>query len=146
MYLGLPAFSLRQKRLQFGYIKDKIQKKLLGWNQREFSVGGKEMLIKAIIQAVPTYIMQCFRILESMCVDIERLCAGFWWGDKVDGRKLHWARWALLCKPKDHGGMGFRDIRTFNRALLAKQVWRLMTNPHSLVARVFKARYFRNGS
>lgn len=145
MYLGLPAFSLRQKRLQFGYIKDKIQKKLLSWNQREFSAGGKEVLIKAVIQAIPTYVMQCFRIPESVCADIERLCAGFWWGYKVEGRKMHWARWASLCQPKDRGGMGFRDIRSFNRALLAKHVWRLITNPDALVARVFKGRYFRNG-
>ncbi|XP_057779425.1 uncharacterized protein LOC130998003 [Salvia miltiorrhiza] len=59
-YLGLPAFSLRQKRLQFGYIVERVQKKLLTWNQREFSGGGNEVLIKAVIQAMPTYVMQFF--------------------------------------------------------------------------------------
>lgn len=38
--------------------------------------------------------------------------------------------------------MGFRDLKSFNKALLAKQGWRLQTNNHSLFSRVFKAKYF----
>ena len=47
-----------------------------------------------------------------------------------------------MCKPKLHGGMGFQDLQAFNLAMLVKQGWRILTNPDSLVARVFKAKYF----
>lgn len=45
---------------------------------------------------------------------------------------------------KDKGGLGFRDLSMFNKALLAKQVWRMIDNPNSPVAKVFKARYFKH--
>lgn len=42
--------------------------------------------------------------------------------------------------------MGFRSLRDFNLALLAKQGWRLLCNPDYLVGRIFRARYYPNGN
>lgn len=47
-----------------------------------------------------------------------------------------------LCKHKSTGGLGFRNFRDFNLALLAKQGWRFLTKPNSLVSKVYKSRYF----
>ena len=57
---------------------------------------------------------------------------------------MAWFSWDKLCAPKDAGGMGFRQIKQFNLALLAKQGWRLQTMRDSLLYRLFKARYFPN--
>jgi len=51
-----------------------------------------------------------------------------------------------LIKPKGHGGLGFKDLRLFNQALLAHQAMRLIMYPNSLCARVLKAKYFSNSN
>lgn len=38
--------------------------------------------------------------------------------------------------------MGFRDLLSFNKALLAKQGWRLLQFPDSLTAQIRKAKYY----
>lgn len=52
--------------------------------------------------------------------------------------------WDGLARHKHVGGMGFRHFRDFNIAMLGKQLWRLATNPNSLVLRLYKAKYFAN--
>lgn len=38
--------------------------------------------------------------------------------------------------------MGFKDLETFNQAMLAKQGWKLINQPDSLMARFIKSRYY----
>ncbi|XP_042983190.1 uncharacterized protein LOC122312604 [Carya illinoinensis] len=65
-----------------------------------------------------------------------------WWGYNEDTSKIQWVRWNQLNYSKEAGGLGFRDFRSFNLALLAKQGWRILENPSSLAAMVLKQKYF----
>ncbi|KAL5538246.1 hypothetical protein UlMin_044727 [Ulmus minor] len=145
-YLGLPCFSGKNKSKLFASIKDRIWNKLCGWKSKLLSAGGREILTKAIIQAIPTYSMNMFRIPISLIKELHRLCARFWWGGDISKQKIHWCTWEQLCVYKKNGGMGFRDLRLFNKAILAKQAWHIHSQPSSLVARVLQGFYFTSSS
>ncbi|CAL9013279.1 unnamed protein product [Prunus brigantina] len=93
-------------------------------------------------QAVPTYPMSVFLFPGGLCRELDGMLARFWWGGKEEKDKIHWISWAELGMPKLEGGMGFRNIHDFNRALLAKQGWRLVTDQTSFWALMMKSRYF----
>ena len=57
-------------------------------------------------------------------------------------RKIAWLSWEKMCEPKCVGGMGFKILKLFNKALLAKQGCHLQMGGDSLVYKVLKAKYF----
>jgi hypothetical protein len=103
-------------------------------------------MIKSVLQAIPSYVMGVYLLPESTIKDIERMLNSFWWGGGSNRKGIRWLAWDRMTYPKAVGGMGFRDLHGFNLAMIAKQGWNIMTKPHSLVAKLYKARYFPNSS
>lgn len=95
-------------------------------------------------QALPTYTMACFKLPTTLCHEIESLICRFFWGQKGESRKILWVKWQELCKPKNQGGMGFKDLTLFNDALLVKQTWRVLHETQSLFYRAFKDKFSPN--
>jgi len=109
--------------------------KLVSW-------AGKEVLIKAVAQAIPTYGMNTFKLPKDLCSSIQAMINCFWWSHDPYKRKIHWVGSAKLYDKKEDGGLGFRNLEYFNDALLTKQVSRLIQDKYSLVARIFKTKYY----
>ncbi|KAL4325746.1 hypothetical protein GQ457_11G020100 [Hibiscus cannabinus] len=109
-------------------------------------MGGKEVFIKSVLQSLPTFAMSIFLLPITFCRELENMAARFWWQKSHAKKGIHWCTWSALCRLKEDGGMGFRDFAKFNIALLAKQGWRLLDNPGSLVARVYRAKYYHNSN
>ena len=145
-YLGFPAVVGKNKKASLNYIKERVWAKLQGWKEKLLSQAGREILLKAVAQAIPTFAMSCFKLPVDLCKEIEMQIRKFWWGERGGQRKIHWKSWEILCKSKSEGGMGFKDLVRFNEAMLAKQIWRLQTEKESLLFKVFSTKYFPSGS
>ncbi|CAH9098998.1 unnamed protein product [Cuscuta epithymum] len=142
-YLGLSALVGRNKSVILGYLKERIFNRIKSWTNLFLSRAGRAVLLRNVIQAMPAYAMNVFLLPKDLCDEIEKLMNGLWWKDsKFDQKGLRWRKWEALCKPKDVGGLGFRRIREFNLAMLAKQGWRLVKDTESLMSCVLQARYY----
>ena len=108
-YLGMPSDVGVSVSGAFKYLKDRVWKWVQGWMEQSLSARGKEILIKAVAQAIPTYSMSCFKLPRGLCEHINSVLRKFWWGSKEEKRKTCWVAWDDMTKPKFCGGLGFRE-------------------------------------
>lgn len=80
-YLGLPVHVGMSKTKMFAYLKEKIWQRIQGWKEKMLSRAGKEVLIKAIVQAIPSFAMGCFDLTKEICEQISKMIAKFWWSN-----------------------------------------------------------------
>jgi len=142
-YLGLPSMVGRDRNATFAYIKDRVWQKINSWSSKCLSKAGREVMIKFVLQAIPSYVMSNFQLPTTLVNNIEKMTNSFWWGHgRTTQRGINWISWERLSVSKVHGGMGFKDLSTFNLATLGKQGWKFLSEPDSLVSGILKVRYF----
>ena len=70
------------------------------------SSAGKEVLIKAVAQAVPSYTMSCLKLPNGLCEEMTGMVRKFWWGQVKNEKKVAWMSWERMYLPKDKGEIG----------------------------------------
>ncbi|KAB1219217.1 hypothetical protein CJ030_MR3G001300 [Morella rubra] len=146
-YLGLPLIMPRSKIQVFNVIREKVLKKLAGWQSKVLSQAGRTLLLRSTAAAMPQYHMASLLLPKTWCEELDRHFKNFFWGFGTDGsRHFTPVAWSRICLPKPWGGVGLRKLFDINRALLAKLGWSLLANPDQLWARIIKAKYYRNST
>lgn len=59
------------------------------------------MLIKEVVQVIPSYVMSYYKLPESCWHEIEAMISKFWWGANEGKRKIHWLSWDKLACAKE---------------------------------------------
>ncbi|GAU31392.1 hypothetical protein TSUD_19380 [Trifolium subterraneum] len=142
LYLGL-LIGGDPRRLGFREpVLARLKNRLSGWKSRFLSFGGRLVLLKSVLQSLPVYALSFFKAPTGIISSIDSIFIKKKFGEGVeDSRKIPWINWKSICLRKEGGGLGVRQMREFNLALLGKWCWRMLVGREGLWFRVLVARY-----
>ena len=119
--MGLPTAVGSSRNETFKFLKDKLWARIHGWIEKCLLVAGKEVLVKAVAQAITTSSMSCFKLTRGLCEHLNGMLHKFWQGSKNGERMVASVSWSGVTQVKNMGGQGFRDVEFFNLLMLEKQ-------------------------
>ncbi|XP_028066585.1 uncharacterized protein LOC114269469 [Camellia sinensis] len=143
-YLGTPLLHTRVSKTHLQDILDRMAKKLSGWKAKNLSLADRATLVKAVTSSMPNHLMQTMEIPRRVCDQIDKLNRNFLWDNTEDRKKVHLVNWQQVCKSKRNGGLGIRQARVQNLALISKLGWKLTINSDELWCKILKAKYLKH--
>lgn len=125
-YLGLPLSCFKLVFADFHFIIDKVDRYLAGWRALLLSPAGRMVLINAVLDAIPFYAMGALKLPPMVVRALDSLRHAFLWNavECASGAQCLVA-WACVCRAKEEGGLGVRDLATQNDVVLLKILHRL---------------------
>jgi hypothetical protein len=103
----------------------KITDRLPGWKRRFFSYLGRELLVKTVLTAMPTYFLTPYKMQKWAIARVDRFRSFLWKGHHSDnfngGNDL--VNWETCMRPKRSGGLGIKDLENFSRAFRLRWPW-----------------------
>ncbi|KAK6120883.1 hypothetical protein DH2020_045380 [Rehmannia glutinosa] len=138
-YLGVPLAAQKLNVNHYAPLYDRIASYINKWTNSSLIFGA--LLIKSVLQGVECFWLQIFPLPNTVIDRITRLCRVFLWGKNTSPIK-----WTKVCLPSDEGGLGLRDVHSWNKALLAKILWNIHSKADSLWVRWVHSFYLKNQS
>jgi hypothetical protein len=140
-YLGLPVGANPRRASTWEPMVTALRKRLEAWGNNYVSLGGRIILLNAVLNAIPIFFLSFMKILVAVWKKVRRIQRDFLWGCRGGRKRISWVKWDTVCKPKKLGGLGVRDVRAVNISLLAKWRWRLLEDDQVMWKEVLKGKY-----
>ena len=126
-YLGIPIHFRRLTIAQWKHVEERLQKRLSSWKGKLLSLGGRLVLINAVLTNMVLYMISFFQIRKGVLHRLDYFRSRFFWQGDNEKKRYRLAKWDAVCRPKDLGGLGIHDLEVKNRALLGKWLFKLLT-------------------
>ena len=123
---------------------DRLKQRLSSCVLRTLNFPSRLILVKSILQAIPTYL---FFILAAPKVILKKICSIqriFLWGSSGEKTKFSLVSWEDVCKPKVQGSLGLRDPEIMSKILGAKIWWRWVNISSEPLAILWRKKYARD--
>ncbi|KAK6141223.1 hypothetical protein DH2020_025020 [Rehmannia glutinosa] len=140
-YLGVPLAAQKLNVNHHAPLYDIIASYINKWTANSLSYAGRLLLTKSVLQGVECFWLQIFPLRNTVIDRINRLCRVFLWGKNTSPIK-----WTKVCLPSDEGGLGLRDVHSWNKALLANCFWNIHSKVDFLWVRWVYSFYLKNQS
>ena len=115
--------------------------RIFNWKSKTLSFAGRLRLINSVLTSIHVYWASIFKIPIATIKEIEKMCRSFLWANCEIVKGKAKIKWDDICKPKAYGGLGVKNLRKWNDALLAKHVWNVFNNKNSLWVQWVKSNY-----
>ncbi|XP_019418409.1 PREDICTED: uncharacterized protein LOC109329191 [Lupinus angustifolius] len=140
-FLGIPVGANPKRLSTWSLVIDTFKRKLSRWQQKLLSFGGRVTLLKSVLSSLPIYYFSFFKAPVSIIHELERIQRRFLWGRGEVNKGIHWVRWKEVCRSKEEGGLGVKNLGLFNLALLGKWRWHMLSSSESLWVKVLRSIY-----
>jgi hypothetical protein len=114
---------------------------LRSWTFRPLNIASRLVLLKSVLQALPTYLFTALETPKKIIRAIRTLQRNFLWQGIQPKKKWALVNWDRLCMPINQGGLGIRDPGKLNQIMGAKIWWRWLKNPSAAWAQLWKRKY-----
>jgi len=119
-YLELEVGGNPRKKSFWEPIIERLSAKFSVWKGKSMSLAGRICLVKAVFTAIPLFYLSFFKAPRGVCDRMVSIQRRFLWGWGREKKQIPWVSWENVCKPLEEGGLGIKNVRNFNEALLAK--------------------------
>ncbi|GFS40060.1 hypothetical protein Acr_00g0066450 [Actinidia rufa] len=117
---------------QFSPLLDKISGYISAWAGANLSYAGRTKLVKSVLQGVECFWLSIIPIPAGVRSKIIQLCRNFLWSGNCNSNKKPLVAWNEVTMPKSEGGLGIRNMKAWNKALLSKTLWDIQAKKDSL--------------
>ncbi|MCI05237.1 ribonuclease H protein, partial [Trifolium medium] len=118
-----------------------IRRRLGSWGNKYVSLGGRIVLINAVLNAIPIFYLSFMKMPVKVRREVVKIQRKFLWGGLSNRIKTCWVKWEDICRPKNEAGLGLRDLRLVNISLLAKWRWKLLSHDQEVWKSIVTAKY-----
>ncbi|CAL1369899.1 unnamed protein product [Linum trigynum] len=145
-YLGYPLGAKLNVISFWDPILLNYKKKLESWSSRYLSAGGRLVLLKSVLSNLSGYYFSLFKAPKKVIEDMEKVQRKFLWSGVGDKRKTPLVEWMICKSNRNNGGLGIRDLATFNSAMLCKWLWKYGVNSNGWWRTLIDIKYSKGKS
>ncbi|CAL1407427.1 unnamed protein product [Linum trigynum] len=131
-YLGVPLVAGKLTVNACRPLIDRITSRVQGWKAKSLSYAGRVELVGSILYSMSQYWMNVFMLPKTVIREVERICNNFLWSVGPGLNLKAKMAWKYMSIPKKEGGLGLRDLTSWNYACVFRQIWAVMMQHGSL--------------